>query len=280
MNGFLDRLAARALGEAPRMQPRLRSHFEPDAGVLPGGPVEEIGEVAVQGTFESVSEGSRAESSPPGPLSHWERGSKTSRSGPQTAASPDLPLSPRERGPGGEDSARHPFEPPQSPEQVFEAPETEQSRLRRAPHPLAPSPTRPPVPPGEGEINVSSPAPTLALKRVVAPPLPADGRADGRGGRGVRGHEAAPPESVEPQPPRLRPRSALAEKLPTVEPDRRAPLPPAPEESEPSETVVHVSIGRIDVRAAQPPAPAVRPARPAGPRLTLTDYLKRREGRR
>jgi hypothetical protein len=70
-----------------------------------------------------------------------------------------------------------------------------------------------------------------------------------------------------------------------VEPDRHAPLPPSLEEraaeSEPSETVVHVSIGRIEVRAAQPPAaPEQRPARPSGPRLTLADYLKRREERR
>ncbi|HEX4963268.1 MAG TPA: hypothetical protein VF173_20730 [Thermoanaerobaculia bacterium] len=47
-----------------------------------------------------------------------------------------------------------------------------------------------------------------------------------------------------------------------------------------SEPVVQVHIGRIDVRAAQPPAPQRRPARPSGPRLSLEDYLKRREGRR
>ncbi len=65
-----------------------------------------------------------------------------------------------------------------------------------------------------------------------------------------------------------------------MEPDRHAALPPSLEASEPSETVVQVSIGRIDVRAAQPAAPERRPARPSGPRLTLTDYLKRREERR
>ncbi len=65
-----------------------------------------------------------------------------------------------------------------------------------------------------------------------------------------------------------------------MEPDRHAPLPPSVEEREPSETVVHVSIGRIDVRASQPPAPERRPARPSGPRLSLADYLKRREERR
>ncbi|HYU31533.1 MAG TPA: hypothetical protein VEW48_05180 [Thermoanaerobaculia bacterium] len=123
----------------------------------------------------------------------------------------------------------------------------------------------------------------------------------------MRGHEAAQPAELtrtverstspavppappaprrpeaKPEPAELLPRPLrrLAADLPTVEPDRGAPLPPSMmEESEPSETVVHVAIGRIDVRATQPAAPERRPARPAGPRLSLADYLKGREERR
>jgi hypothetical protein len=51
-------------------------------------------------------------------------------------------------------------------------------------------------------------------------------------------------------------------------------------EDEPSETVIRVNIGQIDVRMPQPP-PAPRPAgRSAGPRLTLADYLRARQERR
>ena len=43
--------------------------------------------------------------------------------------------------------------------------------------------------------------------------------------------------------------------------------------------VIRVTIGRIEVRAAAPPAPAPRPAAPpSGPRLSLDAYLERRGG--
>ena len=52
-----------------------------------------------------------------------------------------------------------------------------------------------------------------------------------------------------------------------------------------SDPVVHVSIGRIEIRAATPPSPpapdrglAVRPAPIRRPALTLDDYLERRNG--
>jgi hypothetical protein len=51
---------------------------------------------------------------------------------------------------------------------------------------------------------------------------------------------------------------------------------PAPALSEP-EPVVHVSIGRIEVRASAPDKP-LRAREPAKPRLSLDDYLRRREG--
>jgi len=45
---------------------------------------------------------------------------------------------------------------------------------------------------------------------------------------------------------------------------------------------IHVSIGRIDVRAVPLPAPAVtRPAAPSGPKMSLDDYLRaQKDGRR
>ena len=228
MNGFLDRLSARAVGEASLVHPRVRSRFEPDTGELP----------------------------------------------------PEAPFDPQEVLPGN---------PRETADTSGDAPE-ERSRLRPAPLPLAPSPIPSPSPgrggtsPNPTPLDLDTTAPTaFPLSRMVG--------GDGRGDRGVRDHDAPQPaepleaaERSAPPPARIADRrrltSALADELPTVEPDRRAPVLPPVEESEPSESVVHVSIGRIDVRASQPPAPERRPARLDGPRLSLADYLKRREERR
>jgi hypothetical protein len=41
---------------------------------------------------------------------------------------------------------------------------------------------------------------------------------------------------------------------------------------------INVTIGRVEVRAIQSPAPAPKPARPAPPKLSLDDYLQKRGG--
>lgn len=291
MSGFLDRLAARAVGDLPLVHPRVRARFEPDAGMLPSGPVEPAQELAEGGEVAPV------------PRVEVERAAQVERTFEpeprRRPAEPDViqpavarpsasdPLSipvPAESLPSGEGATspsrleRLPVSTPLETEERREG-----SRLRRDPRPL----------PGEGEPDRTDRADAVSF-RVVAPPLPGDGSAGGREGRGGRVHEPLRSEKplpaikrrlmVSPEPaepaPLLRPRSSLAAELPTVEPDRHAPLLPSLDESEPSETVVHISIDRIDVRAAQPPAPERRPARPAVPRLSLENYLKRREERR
>jgi len=49
---------------------------------------------------------------------------------------------------------------------------------------------------------------------------------------------------------------------------KRRPEPPAP--------IINVTIGRVEVRATTPPNGKTHAARPAGPRLTLEDYLRSR----
>jgi len=69
--------------------------------------------------------------------------------------------------------------------------------------------------------------------------------------------------------------------IPDVAPRRGEPLAAAPSRAM-EETVVQVSIGRIEVRAPSPaplPARGARPT-PAGPQLSLADYLKARAERR
>lgn len=296
MSGFLDRLAARAVGDAPLVHPRVRTRFEPDAGALPAAPAGEIAQVkevaaAVPRTMEAREPVAEARTFEPEVRSvPAERRTDPPAVAEPAEAPPSVDHVPSEAQlfavvrPVVAPPLTVMERPVAAREEDSEEAEAAGSRLRRDPHPIAPSPTRTHTRAGEGEPE----------KKAVAssPPLPGEGSADGRGGRGVRVHRAAPPEELpaEPlraeerllaEPPPVRPRSALAAELPTVEADRRgAPLPPSLEESEPSETVVHVSIGRIDVRANQPAAPERRPSRPAGPRLSLGDYLKRREERR
>jgi hypothetical protein len=43
-----------------------------------------------------------------------------------------------------------------------------------------------------------------------------------------------------------------------------------------SEPIIRVTIGRVEVRAVHPPVPMPKPVKPAPPRLSLEDYLRKR----
>ena len=47
--------------------------------------------------------------------------------------------------------------------------------------------------------------------------------------------------------------------------------------TETSAPTIRVTIGRVEVRAIHPPAPAPKPARPAAPKLSLDEYLRGRK---
>jgi len=55
-----------------------------------------------------------------------------------------------------------------------------------------------------------------------------------------------------------------------------AKAPPA----EPAAPVIRVTIGRVDVRAVSAPAPPPRRQAPTGPKLSLEEYLRSRNGRK
>lgn len=57
----------------------------------------------------------------------------------------------------------------------------------------------------------------------------------------------------------------------------RSPVPPAAI-TEPAAPSVSISIGRVEIRAAQPGAASTRAAKPTGPKLSLDDYLHGRSG--
>ena len=84
------------------------------------------------------------------------------------------------------------------------------------------------------------------------------------------------PRPAPASPATLRVRAGLAA-TPQTAPRSRL-RSPAAEQSAGGDEVVRITIGRVDVRAVQPPAEAPARSRPAPPRMTLADYLAR--GRR
>jgi hypothetical protein len=59
---------------------------------------------------------------------------------------------------------------------------------------------------------------------------------------------------------------------------RRNSFPPVEPRSSASAPVIHVTIGRVEVRAIQSVAPVPKSAKPAPPKLSLDDYLRKRDG--
>lgn len=294
MSGFLDRLAARAVGAAPSLLPRVRTRFEPGTGVLAGEPRAQVEEEGVEAPprVEAQSPAVAVRTFEPAP--------------PRRSAPPPASPRPAPRSVVPKQEAARPARPEAAPAEP--APFPPRARRREegwAESPPALRPSAPPAGLGDDEDDeAAAGAGTLARDRGTkssGKPRPAGPHASVR----AEGEPAAPAparlrraaltgliEPAEPAAPAEEPRAlsplprrTRADDLPTVEPDRHAPLPPSllvssAVDDGPSETVIRVSIGRIDVRTPPPPAPEARPARSAGPRLSLAEYLERREGRR
>jgi hypothetical protein len=149
----------------------------------------------------------------------------------------------------------------------------------------------------------------VSARAPITPAQPVDDIRDARPLRSIGGisHEPAKPEipqpqSVSPNPPppiKSAATEVAAKHIPAIgtatSPTRILPIAIAPRvekremnrnatrafnartaapESEPARTI-HVTIGRIEVRAVQPP-PAARPEGPRSPRISLDEYLNSR----
>lgn len=258
MNGFgdfLGRLAARALGSLPPVRPRLpfvagESWVSEEAVEAPP-PARDTASARPRPVETSIPRAPVRNVSPAlspiSPLAPGRERERQERSGearPQEVASPDVEAEARPSLP----------RPGLVPVQAL------------APVPLEipfeqPERVEPPVHPGgrqrigDASTNESSGVrrPLVPRSTVVreAPDLsffPSPGReeSDRREGRGARPLEAGWGRSA----------------------------------AEASEPTIRVTIGRIEVRATTPAPPPAPAARPAGPRLTLEEYLRRRrEGR-
>jgi hypothetical protein len=272
---FLGDLIERALGETTGIAPRRASRFEPDAEA-PQPAVTESAEAAPARGREVIPPPLTPEASsefpsrlepiiverrmPPAesvPSPNWPKVTVAEKAGePSPAAAP-----PPSSEPSGERAA------PRSEPPAAAAPP---SRLAPLPVPTAELRTETVVR-EKTEVRVESRTIERRLESLVRQIeraeemrttvlVPSEDR------------PAIPPAA--PQPPL--PRSVVVPAVTT----KSAPLKPVllePSGPAPAAPVVHVTIGRVEVRAAAP-APAQRKPRPSEPRLDLEAYLRRREG--
>jgi hypothetical protein len=129
-------------------------------------------------------------------------------------------------------------------------------------------------------------APALVIERVVVsePPHPADAPRPAPPSLVVAQPRVAPaPADIQPRPHApltldqlpINPRSA------SMQSARRS-IPPsaAPQPATTAEPTIHVTIGRVEVRATPQPAPAAKPTSAAAPTMSLDEYLRARDGGR
>jgi len=257
VSGFFETLAARARGEALVVRPRLPSRFESEA--------PETLDLSGETLAERLSPPEPAATHPAEPLRAPPVATHPIEpSASRAAALPDAPrpaasaeaLSPLVTpAPPAPRSAEVRLDPPDfaHPEPAAARPLDAPGRVTTAPAPKSRDERPPPAArriAAPDAIQPETRSATDAARTLAEPALPV----------------APPPRKLnelEPHPPRTR-----AER-------RAAALTPPREE-----TTVHVSIGRIEVRAAQPVQETKRKEPPRPAVMSLEDYLQSRRGRR
>ena len=275
MSDYLGNLAARSLEPAAAVRPRLASRFEPVPSAVPQFQAEPVFfEETVEKTAAEPAHATVLSPSPPGRRGQGMRPRREERPEaeeiPKAASEGPEPEWPTARvGPlvvvdSGRPATRSglPFEA-SSPSPFSRGEKGKQEAV---------TPVVLPVP----EVRVvEKPVVRTAhpTERVFDTPFPFSPREKGSGDEASKGTPPEPPPSSKREAPAsfLQPRITLPEPFPVR---HEAPAP---------ETVIHVSIGRIEVRATQAPKAPSR-ERPAAARtgVDLEDYLRQRskgEGR-
>ncbi len=297
MNDYLANLAARSLNSAPALQPRLRSRFEPATrnGAL------DLGQPLAAMPDETALEAMTAENeSGPSPVA--------TRRNPGRHASESISATPREIPPASQPTENAGA----NPNAVSIIGMLAQPHLTIRP----PEPARPfqPATPAATDRRIALDRPlseTVESKKTEASAQPSPRRNDEESSRSIEGRQTQPvireqivvkdglrqreperrpihPTTVETESSpggQEHPRGHLAAIQPLVTQPPIAPLfedqsadslgrgddrgaPPAP--------TIHVTIGRIEVRAVQATSPSSPKPRPAQPAMSLDDYLQRR----
>jgi hypothetical protein len=281
MTGYLRALGALAVGAAPTLRPRPRSRFEPAR--LDG---ELLGEMDV----ERVAPAPRATRRYPEPVPGWsEPAPRPLPAGtapePRHVPEPIPSLAPSSASPGStlpdvtplvpalRASGHRGVEPPSSATSTTRAVTPSAPAATPAPSvPLTPAPVaesvpvtpvspRPEAPPQQepspAPARTEPPEPVVVTRQVVERVVREVEREPSR--------ETPRPVQRRPEPVVVRPRRAVAETRAAV--PRRTEPAPAP--------VIHVSVGRVEVRAVRPapPAPPPEPSRTPASGPALDEYL-------
>jgi hypothetical protein len=280
--GYLTSLVSRTLGPAEAIQPRLPTPFE----TPPGGAAIDDVEVAIV-----------AEAPPSVPDAHAETPSAPAAAAFPPSTPPALGIRPAPPPESPIERLVHVVEREVVPSPVTSEPSVPPPPAREAPRPamdaafhteVASAPSRAgrdgePVVPQRAAARTPAPTPSSHARTMLGP------REDTRPAR-ARGEQTATRDEVVVEPrvehvvasrveaPTMRrePRSSGAPQAPRqaapVAQLGTTPRPLAP----PPEPVVHVTIGRVEIRnhAVSEPVPSRRPAR--APALPLDEYLARR----
>jgi hypothetical protein len=247
MSDFLSQLAERALARPPLVRPRLQSIYEPPvASVLPN-PLEEHVELPAV---------------PPRVIEFAHE--RTLQSRDEKAGAKQASEESDRKSDESESAGKIKTAEPKTPQ--HRTARKDDRQLERVPAARARQPATPSedakAPSAESDLEIQTPA---RQKESVQPQ--------------TFSHESK--SRVEKQPVHpiavtVRPaqRSRDEQAVPTL------PLTPAPREGPPraSAPAVHVTIGRVEVRAIMPGVAAPEPAPSSTPRLSLEDYLKQRNG--
>jgi len=266
VKGFLSDLLARSRGIADVVRPRVVSLFEPQAAGLPG--IE--GEAAPEQESETVAVPSEPDSA--------------QRRPPQEPEVQDTSTAPGRIPAQGEVDAVEIVEPVPSPRVSAEQP------APVAPAPMPQARARESATRGDTRALLETTDTGVGRRgKEDAGELPAVAARARHVERDVSGRPAVPPATrpLEPQPPRpselaARRPPALGSPVPhgLLPPPRRPRFErPHKEERAPSsEPTVHVTIGRVEVRAVADQVPR-RKERPASPVMSLDEYLTSRSGK-
>lgn len=279
MTDYLSHLAAKTLSAVDVLQPRVAAWFEPvTPGALSFMHADEI---------DQSDERDQVAKAPSPPVQRPAESLRLSSTEQQPTIehveSATVPMIPPIPVPSSI-SLQQPVDPPGQPPMLREQPVLQ---LRPVVEPPLPTPVA-----DEHIPTLPVPQP-LQQPRAPRPPIPTP----------VQEAEAQQPASIQPPdmpipapratPPKVTEASPLAlpksgaelqppgPPAPIVAPLPRValPMPPIAQRVEQPAPTIRVTIGRIDVRAITPPAPAPRtPPASAKPALSLDDYLKQREG--
>jgi hypothetical protein len=251
VSDFFANLAARAVEGSATIRPRLATRFEPVASPEP------LTEIIVETTAAET-----ATPTPMAPVVEKAPAAMPSPPASETRASDAVALSPQVTGATSVASVAL-TEPPASRSALLKAPQPDDDKPTTAAVPIgaAPSAVPPPQPPAGHAAHAPEPPAAPHGDRAAARPIIE---------RTQRAAVAATPPFPLALSPSL-PREIGTTPAPRVAAVERPELPAA-------ETIVHVSIGRIELRA--PPTPPATKRERATPAVTtLAVYLQQRAAR-